>query len=74
MNYGGYSDWYLPSQNELNYVLYNNMAALGGFASFRYWSSTDHFATSAYAQFFSNGFQGLTTKTTIEYVRCIRSY
>ena len=37
---GGYTDWYLPSQDELN-KLYLKKTAIGGFASFYYWSSTE---------------------------------
>jgi hypothetical protein len=39
---GGYSDWYLPSKDELD-KLYNNRAAIGGFATSgdaAYWSSS----------------------------------
>ena len=37
---GGYSDWYLPSLDELN-KLYINKATIGGFADDYYWSSTE---------------------------------
>jgi uncharacterized protein (TIGR02145 family) len=37
---GTYSDWYLPSINELA-KLYANRVAIGGFAQDRYWSSTE---------------------------------
>ncbi|NCC87813.1 MAG: DUF1566 domain-containing protein, partial [Clostridia bacterium] len=37
---GGYSDWYLPSINELD-KLYVNRLAIGGFAGSWYWSSTE---------------------------------
>jgi hypothetical protein len=36
----GYSDWYLPSYNEL-YKLYLNRTAIGGFGGAYYWSSSE---------------------------------
>ncbi len=52
----GYSDWYLPSKEELN-QLYLNRSAVGGFGSGVYWSSTEGGAYSAWSQFFGNGYQ-----------------
>jgi hypothetical protein len=37
----GYSDWYLPSLDELN-KLYINKATIGGFADDNYWSSSEY--------------------------------
>ena len=52
----GYSDWYLPSLDELN-KLYLNRFAIGGFANNYYWSSTESDSNLAWRQFFSDGFQ-----------------
>ena len=37
---GGYTDWFLPSKDELN-QLYQNRVDVGGFASDSYWSSSE---------------------------------
>jgi hypothetical protein len=52
----GYSDWYLPSINEL-LQLYINQTAIGGFTTTAtYWSSTENSSTLAYgAVFITNG-------------------
>ena len=39
-NSGGYSDWHLPSKDEL-YKLYLSKTLIGGFANSWYWSSTE---------------------------------
>jgi|SRR5688572_7303110 len=51
----GYSDWYLPSRDELN-KLYINRVAIGGFNSEVYWSSSEHNDITAWYQSFFNGF------------------
>jgi hypothetical protein len=59
-NGGGYTDWYLPSKDELN-KLYLNRVAIGGFISNSnglYWSSSEIQSNpyhSAWLQDFSNG-------------------
>jgi hypothetical protein len=77
-NGGGYTDWYLPSRVELN-ALYTNKVAIGGFASNRYWSSTEggnlDGGGTAYYQDFSSGNQNIKYKSSAYYyVRAIRAF
>ena len=74
----GYSDWYLPSKNELN-LLYTNHAALeaagaGSFGVNYFWSSSEYNASGAWDQYFGNGSQGVGNKSTSYYVRAIRRF
>ena len=69
---GGYSDWYLPSKDELN-KLYINRVAIGGFASNGYWSSTEGLHV-AWFQNFNDGGQGFDYKGLTYYVRAIRAF
>ncbi|MDP1728198.1 MAG: DUF1566 domain-containing protein [Bacteroidota bacterium] len=70
---GGYSDWYLPSKNELN-KLYLNKTAIGGFSAFNYWSSSESDVNNAKYQIFSNGSQLKYDKNIPLYVRAVRSF
>jgi hypothetical protein len=70
---GGYSDWYLPSQDELN-KLYLNQIAIGGFVGTNYWSSTEDDAGSAFNQDFTSGVLGDGDKIAVLSVRPIRSF
>jgi hypothetical protein len=70
---GGYTDWYLPSRDELN-KLYLNKVAIGGFAN-PYWSSTESGSTTAWTQFFTSGIQVFNgSKPTTYYVRAVRAF
>jgi hypothetical protein len=69
----GYSDWYLPSKDELN-KLYLNRTAIGGFANLNYWSSTEVNLNVAWYQNFNNGNQGNFNKSSTFYVRAVRSF
>ena len=72
---GGYSDWYLPSKDELN-QLYINRVAIGDFANlYPLWSSTQSSNDFAWAQSFNNGSQGTYSKSNQNInVRAVRSF
>ena len=70
---GGYTDWYMPSLNELN-ELYINQAAIGGFASAYYWSSSEYATNYAWVQGFSSGIQPASPKNYTLYVRAVRAF
>ena len=69
----GYSDWYLPSKDELN-KLYLNRIAVGGFTNNFYWSSSELDNSSARDQFFNGGGQAYSPKDTPINVRAVRAF
>ena len=69
----GYSDWYLPSRDELN-KLYINIIYIGGFTTGYYWSSSESFAYAAWGVGFYDGFTGDDAKATPRCVRAVRSF
>jgi hypothetical protein len=70
---GGYTDWYLPSKDELN-KLYLNRIAIGRFADASYWSSTESEDDFAWLQDFAIGTQLNYSKDGAYYVRAIRAF
>jgi hypothetical protein len=71
---GGYSDWYLPSKDELN-MLYINKVAIGGFADNYYWSSTEGDNYNAGTQYFGYGSQNnFLGKNNYLGVRAVRAF
>jgi hypothetical protein len=72
---GGYTDWYLPSSEELS-LMYNNLKVqnLGGFSNSNYWSSTESSATNSLLQSFQNGTISAGLKNTTGRVRAIRTF
>ncbi len=70
---GGYTDWYLPSKDELQ-KLYQNRAAIGGFATYFYWSSTESNATEAWWYSFFDGVAYSYAKSTPVRVRAVRAF
>jgi hypothetical protein len=79
LSLGGYSDWFLPSKDELN-LMYENLKlfGVGGFAGIAYWSSsefTSEFSADfAWAQNFTDGNQGYTLKNSTVLVRAVRAF
>jgi len=70
---GGYSDWYLPSKDELN-KLYLNRVAVGGFTVNGYWSSTEFDINYAWNQLFFSGNQFASYKNSTDNVRAVRAF
>jgi len=71
----GYSDWFLPSKDELN-LMYQNLkqAGLGGFADDWYWSSSECSSGNAWEQSFDNGYQNSGSKYYNGRVRAVRAF
>jgi len=71
---GVYSDWYLPSRDELN-QLYLHQAAIGGFdESASYWSSSEDDSDRAWYEWFRTGSRNSTLKNNVFKVRAVRSF
>jgi hypothetical protein len=70
-----YSDWYLPSKDEL-YQMYVQKTVIGGFTDNHYWSSTETNSDGACSYLFYNGDLTTTMQKTsnLLYVRAIRSF
>ena len=76
-NGGGYTDWFLPSKDELN-LLYENKTAIGGFVATSYWSSTEGDINNAWRQDGTcpecDGYQSWDSKDTTDGVRAVRAF
>jgi hypothetical protein len=73
LTFGGKSDWFLPSRDELA-LIYANRAIIGGFAADTYWSSSEHNAGGAWLQYFYNGHQEINYKGGALSVRPVRAF
>ena len=77
----GYTDWFLPSKDELN-LMYQNIGQgnalglgnVGGFANYVYWSSTELDNNDAWKRSFGSGAQNLGSKLVNGYVRSVRAF
>jgi uncharacterized protein (TIGR02145 family) len=71
---GGYTDWSLPSYNELAKLYQLKQLGFGGFSTNRYWSSTNASQASAFALDFSDGFGYPLIKDYLYAVRAVRTF
>lgn len=71
--YSSYSDWYLPSLDELQ-MMYQNRALIGGFVNNWYWSSSEDNSTFSFCVSFTTGNVATQGKTVQYYVRPIRYF
>jgi len=72
---GGMTDWSLGSYNELSVLYtYSGRAAVGGFNSNGYWSSSQYAYLNANYEDFANGAQGPGGKIYGKGVRPIRAF
>ena len=71
--HGGYSDWFLPSKDELN-KMYEQRGDIGGFDSAVYWSSSEYSANGAWSQSFGTGSQPVNNKFSEGGVRAARRF
>ncbi len=71
----GYSDWFLPSLQELT-QLYNNRTSIGGFQEYNsYWSSSEYGSIYAWAfNVFNSGNSNYGYKDDGHFVRAVRAF
>jgi Protein of unknown function (DUF1566) len=69
----GHTDWFLPSQEELN-QMYIHKNEIGGFADYGYWSSSESSADNAWGQGLGTGPQFVALKSSTFKVRAIRAF
>ena len=69
----GYSDWFLPSKDELN-QMFQQKTAIGGFANVFYWSSSEESTSNSWAQEFLGGIQNNRPKNYSYNVRAVRAF
>ena len=70
----GFSDWFLPSKNELNQMYLQKNIIGGFFNNCMYWSSTEYGDMSAWRQCFTSGSQDIEGKNATYIVRAIRAF
>ena len=71
----GYSDWFLPSKEELK-AIYNNLklSGIGSLTNNAYWSSSEMTSVFAWQVIFANGLVQGTGKNNSASVRAVRAF
>ena len=69
----GYTDWFLPSKDELN-LMYEQKGAIGSFIDANYHSSSEVVSNAAWIQFFFDGTQQTGGKQYEHRVRAVRAF
>lgn len=79
LDLGGFKDWFLPSQDELN-LIYTNLKQvnIGDFIGKCYWSSSQRDSEFEWVQFFNHGGKGYDYKNGntnhVTYLRPVRAF
>jgi hypothetical protein len=75
LDVNGFSDWFLPSKDELA-LMHDNLYVngLGSFDGYRYWSSSEQNASSAWWEAMDSGNKAYTSKPNTYFVRAVRAF
>ncbi len=72
---GGYSDWFLPSKDELNQMYVNlRLQKFGGLFGYFYWSSSEYIILYAWGQHFDKNISNYYNKNYTYQVRAVRAF
>ena len=75
LDVNGFSDWFLPSKDELGLMRSNLYAnGLGDFDGYRYWSSSEESASFAWWEAMDSGNKAAGSKPNTYFVRAIRAF